>query len=1355
MVKRRFLADNPLWASLIDPPSVSSTASASSNSPLSNIPENSIQGSQQGDSGETPQSQDVELPEDHLSTPSPSLSDLLNRTQVPEDHQFPPTTGLSASSVVTTQHLPPTYNLRSRLNLEWADRSLQALRHPAMGGEEVETLSGVPTVTGAEEGQPTAGRSNPQSVEVLQTMELLVSSLSPSQREPMDSVSGTGGETPKSLNLEGVLDWNPILVSPQQCTEDRPPMPGWPYSPLSPTRVSWSPALSWPYSPCSSITSSTVTPNNSRGMEPQVRRPVGPGPGQEHAPVGNAGWMDSQGSGKGKSPIGKRGHNKGAGARVSMTQQGNQPTGRSRPVGGSDQPGAHGDGRGLDPGGRGNLGRERREVRSDRCFPRGNRGVAPSGWAQETPSRPVQPVREGPRVIREEERGGPRASAGGAVGSTIPRLRTPPLRMDKDDNQAPHKEFELIKPLTNRSLSTPEWSKWCLELEKWTIGLSQWAFERAKANSPQAAWYNRQSRRQPDGRQEEEGEGRRPQRPSQPGRNRLISRMANLQRLYNRAPRQCMDKELKLQRVDGGSSPGPDRIGYLTWKHLDADHTVVLSILNTCRINGKIPPDWKKSTTILIHKGDEPLVLDNWRPIVLQNTLYKKEERPIILTWLDLKDAYGSVPHQTLFYVLYHIANSTVKSLAYTDDLCVFASSPAIMQGVLDKVCVTCNWAGLTFSPKKCATLSIVRSQRARQRVATQEFHLGSVMIPAMKWEDRYKYLGVKTGANYTPDLEKLGEEYITDITAIMKSDLTDWQKLDAIHRFAKPRLIYTLQNQLPTVGWAKSLDKKMKTRVKSALKLPGRTNDDFLFSPWRAGGQGLPRIEDEVHIYEVSTAYRLLSLSGDPSVGDVAQAALGVTARKRSRGTMDPQDFLDNPPQRDEGKQGDIKSLWSRVRVSLQLCQSSINLANRQLVITDKPFGPAKRHQICKAMRAVLQGKHLDKWLSATDQGRAAGCISAHQASNHWIRGGKYTSFSEYRFAIKARLNLLPTRTVRKRSGEAIPDTSCPRCWQEQETLAHVLKHCPSNVGLGFQVLEQCVPGDEKSLKPDLVILNRDTSEAYVVDITVQFEGEAAFQEARKAKEDKYHHLKKVLHDKGYRKVEVDAFVVGALKTDEPRVPTREGSRLRSHSCSTHIREKHMTEACPQRAREAAQKEAQKGESTARMKWTQQETEAFKAALAKYGPSSNIRLAAEIGTRSAAQVNVHKCRFLKAYPNWLSENYHPAPPVNSAPTSRRSSESPRSPPTSPGVDSSLLPATSGTQAEGEVGTQQPMPTSTPATQEEGTPPPPSMPLSEGTVLRLQRADRALLLLRPNIIAQWEPDPLDNDIYHPVATQGS
>ena len=40
-----------------------------------------------------------------------------------------------------------------------------------------------------------------------------------------------------------------------------------------------------------------------------------------------------------------------------------------------------------------------------------------------------------------------------------------------------------------------------------------------------------------------------------------------------------------------------------------------------------------------------------------------------------------------------------------------------------------------------------------------------------MAWKDRYKYLGVKTGANYLPDLEKLGGgggEYTSDVEAIM-----------------------------------------------------------------------------------------------------------------------------------------------------------------------------------------------------------------------------------------------------------------------------------------------------------------------------------------------------------------------------------------------------------------------------------------------------------------------------------------------------------------------------------------------------------------------------------------------------------
>ena len=54
-----------------------------------------------------------------------------------------------------------------------------------------------------------------------------------------------------------------------------------------------------------------------------------------------------------------------------------------------------------------------------------------------------------------------------------------------------------------------------------------------------------------------------------------------------------------------------------------------------------------------------------------------------------------------------------------------------------------------------------------------------------MAWKDRYKYLGVKTGANYLPDLEKLGggggggEIPIEDVSNHYKTKLAAPQDLD------------------------------------------------------------------------------------------------------------------------------------------------------------------------------------------------------------------------------------------------------------------------------------------------------------------------------------------------------------------------------------------------------------------------------------------------------------------------------------------------------------------------------------------------------------------------------------------------
>ena len=68
----------------------------------------------------------------------------------------------------------------------------------------------------------------------------------------------------------------------------------------------------------------------------------------------------------------------------------------------------------------------------------------------------------------------------------------------------------------------------------------------------------------------------------------------------------------QIKRMPANSAPGPDRISYRNWKYLDPQG-----------IYNRIPSSWKESITILIHKRGDQNDITNWRPICLQNTLYK------------------------------------------------------------------------------------------------------------------------------------------------------------------------------------------------------------------------------------------------------------------------------------------------------------------------------------------------------------------------------------------------------------------------------------------------------------------------------------------------------------------------------------------------------------------------------------------------------------------------------------------------------------------------------------------------------------------------------------------------------------
>ena len=398
----------------------------------------------------------------------------------------------------------------------------------------------------------------------------------------------------------------------------------------------------------------------------------------------------------------------------------------------------------------------------------------------------------------------------------------------------------------------------------------------------------------------------------------------------------------------------------------------------------------------------------------------------------------------------------------------------------------------------------------------------------------------------------------------ILTSLLTDWQKLDAIRRFVRPKLEYILRTMLPNRTWGKNLDDAVRGMAKKAFRLPRRTTTPFFYVTWKNGGLGLPNVESDLDVGWASQVFKFLT-SKDPRVVMMCARRLRDTVAAR-RAVKDADfdeilDFLNSRPAEGEHRKGnDVRSLFSLVRGSFHrlgatLCYVEGDEENLRLMIGDQLIQGAESKKSSPLLRARFHQKQLDSLQAAVDQGKSFHSVAKHPSSNEWIGNGKYMSFADYRFAIKGRLNQLPVRTVLKRTRQLRGSIYCRRCHAQPETLAHALNHCRGYMGLirsrhgeilkrirkaipehlGEVFLEQEIPGDPEKNRPDLVVINRTTDKVIVVDVTIPFEGEEeSLQMARATKETKYSRLKTWLQGR-YKEVEMAAFVVGALGSWDP----------------------------------------------------------------------------------------------------------------------------------------------------------------------------------------------------------------------------
>ncbi|TKR65579.1 hypothetical protein L596_025966 [Steinernema carpocapsae] len=353
-------------------------------------------------------------------------------------------------------------------------------------------------------------------------------------------------------------------------------------------------------------------------------------------------------------------------------------------------------------------------------------------------------------------------------------------------------------------------------------------------------------------------------------------------------------------------------------------------LLSQCLSHQRIPMCWKNARTVLLYKKGDRLELSNWRPITLSNVIYKvftsilakrvtafktlispeqkgftdfdgcgdhtavlstmiertvSTKNNIAVAWLDLKNAFGSVPHNVILETLAAMGfgakftnvvedlytNTTtsivtaagttlpiliksgvkqgdpispilfnlcmevllrslkwkddVKLLAFADDLALAASTTDCLQSALDELVSNASRMGLTFNPTKCASLVV---QKGKMCLDTA-IKIGGSPVRLLDDEGVYTYLGINIGVHSRLSLEGPLKKGLDDTEKIVASNIAPWQKLDAIKTFILPRFSFFIRNGDPYLKDLDAFDKQMVRHERFAVTAQSEMSNQFL----------------------------------------------------------------------------------------------------------------------------------------------------------------------------------------------------------------------------------------------------------------------------------------------------------------------------------------------------------------------------------------------------------------------------------------------------------------------------------------------------------------------------------------------
>jgi hypothetical protein len=431
------------------------------------------------------------------------------------------------------------------------------------------------------------------------------------------------------------------------------------------------------------------------------------------------------------------------------------------------------------------------------------------------------------------------------------------------------------------------------------------------------------------------------------------------------------------------TAPGADGVEYKDILRLDPDGRL-LEVLYSAVWRLGVPSSWKTARTIPVYKKGATDDYGNFRPISLLSTLYKlfsssiasrlttvaannswlsleqkgflpgvhgiqehtmllecaieeakQKKRNLTICWLDLANAFGSLPHAFLFElfhslplpealreILIDIYSGNIFQFVVGKDLVAIHPSSGVRQGdglssiifnLAAEPLLRCakgplNAGFLLFCSYLKATayaddISLVGSCPADLQPTLDAMlvvaaalglrfnagkccslviskgkanpaaclHIRGGAVRSLDEGEHEDYLGVPMGTRLT---FRPASSLPGKLTLVADSDLAPWQKLEVFRAHLLPSLSHHLATGRVQRGFLDEIDSRCAEFLRHIANVPHTAHSAFLFADRRAGGLGASQLKLDADVWIIARAAQLLD-SQDPVVRLSARSQL------------------------------------------------------------------------------------------------------------------------------------------------------------------------------------------------------------------------------------------------------------------------------------------------------------------------------------------------------------------------------------------------------------------------------------------------------------------------------------------------